>query len=284
MARTHINFRSGAALVLLAVLVVLFASLGNWQLDRAAQRDAIHAQIEHAARIPPATLGPRTPDSDMIVWRRAQAHGRWLHHYTVLLQNRNYQARPGYWVATPLQIAPGGNGPAGKAAAGDTDGGTLAVLVLRGWLARDDVTLPAASGAAHIDPALNDKLARTADDITVSGQLFPHVPRLFELWSWSDADGAQLPDRLSGMPQELPTVQNLDLDDYAHATGLELLPVVLAQTNSEPPMIQDWPHPSSDSDTNRGYALQWFSFCIIAAGAWLFIAWRTLIRSRQSPP
>lgn len=270
MACKHIHFRTGAALILLGVLVVLFASLGNWQLNRAAQRDAIHEHIAQAAQLPVLTLTPTTPDADMIAWRQAQAHGAWLHHYTVLLENRNYQTRPGYWVATPLQLASAENAPA--------------VLVLRGWLARDDITLPTDSGAARIDPELADQLAGTPGDITVTGQLFPHVPRLFELWSWSDSDDTHLPAQLTSTLDDLPTIQNLDLTDYARATGLELLPIVVAETSPESTMIQDWPHPSSDSDTNRGYALQWFSFCIIAAGAFLFIIWRVLRRSRRALP
>lgn len=275
MARTHINFRTWAALILLGLLVVLFASLGNWQLDRAAQRDAIHAQIEHAAQIPPITLATDTPDADLIAWRRAQAQGRWLHQYTVLLENRNYNTRPGYWVATPLQLSsvdsPSADGPA--------------VLVLRGWLARDDVTRHTASGASQLDAGLGHELAQATGEYTVSGELFPHVPRLFELWSWSDSGGAHLPAHLTDTRENLPTVQNLDLADYASATGLELLPAVLAEISPESPMVQDWPHPSSDSDTNRGYAVQWFSFCVIAAGAWLFIAWRVLRKyfNRRTP-
>jgi cytochrome oxidase assembly protein ShyY1 len=38
-----------------------------------------------------------------------------------------------------------------------------------------------------------------------------------------------------------------------------------------------------DSDKNHGYALQWFGFAAIAAGAWLVIAWRALRRKIKSP-
>lgn len=257
---------------MLGVLVILFASLGSWQLDRAAQRDATHEEITRAAQLPPLTLTATTADADMIAWRRAQANGHWLHQYTVLLENRNYQTRPGYWVATPLQL---------DSASDDAAAAGPAVLVLRGWLARDNVVLPTDSGAARIDPALGHELARPTGNITVPGQLFSHVPRLFELWSWSDSDDTQLPAHLSNTLNELPTVQNLDLADYARATGLELLPVVIAENTPDSAMIQDWPHPSSDSDTNRGYALQWFSFCIIAAGAFLFIIWRIFRRTKD---
>lgn len=280
MARTHNNFRTWAALILLGVLIPLFFSLGNWQLDRAAQRDAIHARIQHAARLAPVTLTPYTPATELTSWRHAWAQGRWLHRYTVLLQNRNYQSRPGYWVATPLEL---GNPPSDATdleSSGDASSPSsrsipgTAVLVLRGWLARDDIILHNESGATSINPRLGHELATPDGPRTIAGELFPHVPRLFELWSWSDTGNDRLPDRLTDTRDQLPTLQNLDLEDYAQSTGLTLLPVVLAADDSAPPMVQDWPHPSSDADTNRGYALQWFSFGAIAAGAWLLIAWR----------
>lgn len=281
MARAHINFRTWVALVLLGGLVILFASLGNWQLDRAAQRDAIHAQIQHAAQLPPLSLTAHTPKDQLSAWRKAKTQGRWLHQYTVLIQNRNYQARPGYWVATPLMLdsTPQATAEATTPGADVPDPATddtAAILVLRGWLARDDVIQQGNSGAATLATDLGQWLAFPDGDqtVTVSGELLSHVPRLLELWSWSNSGHAQLPDRLHDTRQQLPTVQNLDLHDYKQATGLKLMPVVLAASDSERPMVQDWPHPSSDSDTNRGYALQWFSFCFIAAGAWLFIAWR----------
>lgn len=281
MARAHINFRTWAALLLLGGLVILFASLGNWQLDRAAQRDAIHAQIEHAAQLPPLRLSIHSTRTDLVPWRHAQTQGHWLHQYTVLLQNRNYQSRPGYWVATPLRLPNTPQDVSRNTIANPDTASSLstndhAVLVLRGWLARDDVIRQSASGGSTLTPDLGQWLAypESKQSVTVSGQLLSHVPRLFELWSWSDSGHAQLPDRLRDTRNDLPMVQNLDLHDYEHATGLTLMPVVLAASDSERPMIHDWPRPSSDSDTNRGYALQWFSFCVIAAGAWLFIAWR----------
>ena len=38
----------------------------------------------------------------------------------------------------------------------------------------------------------------------------------------------------------------------------------------------EWPGPSLDSDQNRGYALQWFSFSAIAVIAALFLMYRML--------
>ena len=65
------------------------------------------------------------------------------------------------------------------------------------------------------------------------------------------------------------------------------MPVVLEHTSEgegdHRNLNRDWPLPPTDSDTNRGYALQWFSFAAIAIGAWIVIVWRTLRRRARKP-
>lgn len=276
MARTHINFRTGSALVLLGVLIAVFASLGNWQLNRAAQRDAIRERIAAATTQPQLELRTDTPSAELVPWRGATAHGRWLHDDTVLIENRNHEGRPGYWVATPLQLATPDGSPQDKA-----------VLVLRGWLAREDV-IQTVSGKPELRPDIGNWLADEsayglADNNpvhSVSGELLSHVPRMLELWSWSDQDSTSLSHQLSDARHPLPVVQNLDLTEYGHAIAVDLLPTVLARTDARGTMVQDWPRPSIDADTNRGYAMQWFSFCAIAAGAFVVIGWRAIRRTR----
>lgn len=266
MARPHTTFHTLTALVLLGALVFVFASLGNWQLSRAAQRDAIRLAIDAGRGSAPLALGVDTPAMEMVPWRPATAHGHWRHDLTVLLENRNYQGRPGYWVATPLVL---------------DESSSTAVLVLRGWLPRQasfpqsPPTVPAPAG-----------------EQAISGELLDRVPRLFELWSWSDNSATQLPKKLPDPERPLPSLQNLDLAAYSAATGLKFKPAVLAQTSAAASpesadggaqLLHEWPEPSLDSDKNRGYALQWFGFAAIAAIAWLVIAWRAL-RRRKSPP
>ncbi|NYT62926.1 SURF1 family protein [Alcaligenaceae bacterium] len=263
MARPHTTYYTVAALILLGAMAVVFTLLGNWQLDRAKQRIAIKQAIEAGRNTAALNLEPHTPRQDLVPWRPATAHGVWLHKLTVLLENRNYQNQPGYWVATPLLI--------------DADSNT-AVLVLRGWLPRPlrpNEALPA--------------IPAPTNELSVQGELLEHVPRLFELWSWSGNNATQLPSQLPDAARPLPQVQNLNLAAYAKASGLTLLPTVLAQissgtttTTNRTQLLQEWPEPSLDSDKNHGYALQWFGFAAIAAGAWLLTAWRALRRKLKS--
>ena len=299
--------RSVLALVLLCVVGGICISLGLWQLDRAAQRDTLHQLIEDGRRQAPLALSASTPHADFIPWRAAMAQGHWSEAHTVLLENRNLDGRPGYWVATPLLLSapplPSKRNDAVSAGSAEISAVTgrpdsdeflgrgaaqadAAVLVLRGWLPRD----LAASGQPDIpvEPGL----------LEVRGELHAHVPRIFELWQWAGGTKSQLPGRLPAGNGAVIQVQNLSLEEYARATGLRLLPVVLAQTQASTGMevggpqhgnvlpqarqagdstaaLQDlrreWPGPSLDSDQNRGYALQWFGFSAIALIAALFV-------------
>lgn len=300
----HGWLRNALALVVLGIVGAICFSLGQWQLDRAAERDTLHKAIEHGRLQTPLMLASTTPGADLLPWRAATAQGQWSPQHTVLLQNRNLEGRPGYWVATPLLLTPpampssrndavsAGSAElaavAGRADAGDflgrgPAGGETAVLVLRGWLPRD----MQAAGAA---PAIPQETGL----VEVRGELHTHVPRIFELWQWAGGEASHLPPALPQADGVVPQLQNLSLAEYAEATGLQLLPIVLAQTEASttlaagpqagtaaaPELRREWPGPSLDSDQNRGYALQWFSFSGIAAIAALFVV-RAMWRRRR---
>ncbi|MCC2595937.1 SURF1 family protein [Pusillimonas sp. MFBS29] len=261
MARPHTIYRTLLALLLLGIVAGVCISLGNWQLDRAAQRIAIKQEIDTGRNSPPLHVTPETPAQELTAWRPASAQGVWQHDLTVLIENRNHQGRPGYWVATPLILT------------GTPD---TAVLVLRGWLQRP------ASMEQPLPP-----VPAPQGELIITGELLARVPRLYELDS-----ATRLPAHLPDPEQPLPRVQNLALSDYAAATGLKFIPIVLAQTAdavmahnghvSGASLLREWPEPSLDADKNKGYALQWFGFATIAIVACLVIIWRALRRRGKS--
>lgn len=288
------------ALLLLGIVAATCISLGFWQLDRAAQREALHQTIERGRLQAPLAMTASTPASELVPWRAATVQGRWLHEYTVLIQNRNLEGRPGYWVATPLQLAPKPlpSNRLDAVAAGSAESGAIAqaealeflslgpgahapaVLVLRGWLPRELQRGAQAPVVPHEDGLLQ-----------INGELLSHVPRIFELWEWAGGASSKLPTTLPLAEGRVAQVQNLALDAYKRATGLDLLPIVLAQegesrvlaTEADSPtaeaaqLVREWPGPALDSAQNRGYALQWFSFGGIALIAALFLI-RGLLR------
>ncbi len=95
-----------------------FVSLGNWQLDRAAEKEALADMFAENA---PAT---RLEDlDDPVLYQWAEASGRFLTGKQVLVDNIVREARLGYFVITPLEVsryAP-------------------LLLVNRGWVEKDAV-------------------------------------------------------------------------------------------------------------------------------------------------
>jgi cytochrome oxidase assembly protein ShyY1 len=108
---------------------------------------------------------------------------------------------------------------------------------------------------------------------------------LYEVWSLDGAPQSRLPSILPLAKGQIPRVQNVDLDAYARASGLVLLPIVLTQTETERDgLIREWPQAARNFQQNLGYALQWFAFAAIAAIAWLVVIAQALRRVRRRAP
>lgn len=254
------------ALILLGIVAVICLLLGRWQLERAEQRKDVATTLEAGRRAEPLTLRAEMPVNELQAWRSAQAQGQWRTEWSVLLDNRNLEGRPGLWLATPLMLDP-----------------QTAVLVLRGWLERPIADRPVAKV-----PTETDK-----ETVLIEGELAHRVPRLFELWTTQANAASSLPKGWTGVVQPiagsidpvlLPRLQNLDLELYSQKTGIKFLPGVLMQRSGgiADGLKRAWPEPSVDSDKNVGYAMQWFGFAGIVLIAFLVVAWRYL-RRRQSP-
>lgn len=262
MNRSAPNRLTIIALFLLGVVATICIFLGRWQLDRAEQRREIAAVIDAGRKASPLTLSPLSQASALEAWRPAIAQGYWRSEWSVLLDNRNLEGKPGLWLATPLML----------------DNQT-AVLVVRGWVQR-----PIADRSA---PKI-----RTPEDVQkISGELLLRVPRLFELWSSQASAELSLPQHWKGIEQPersvvdtalLPRLQNVDLTEYAKRTGLVMLPAVLMQApvKEEDGLTRVWPEPSLDADKNIGYAVQWFGFSGIVLIAFLVILWRHFRRRK----
>ncbi|HEX8011857.1 MAG TPA: SURF1 family protein [Casimicrobiaceae bacterium] len=123
------------------------------------------------------------------------------------------------------------------------------VLVDRGWIAQ---------GARRADLPVVPPPAGT---VTVVGRVnLP--PQYLELAR----------ERAAG-----PLWENLDVGRIAAATGLDLLPVVLEQTDPVAPadaLLRDWPAPDVGATQNVSYMLQWYSFAALAVILWLTLNWR----------
>src|SRR5690606_40569501 len=77
------SFRSVLALVLLAIVAAVCFSLGMWQLQRAAERDALHDSIERGRLQAPVVLSASSRAAELTPWRAARSE-----EHTSELQSR----------------------------------------------------------------------------------------------------------------------------------------------------------------------------------------------------
>ncbi len=227
--------------ILLAAVVGALATarLGLWQLDRAAQKVALHDAMLRQRTLPPlaeAELARDASAAQAQQHRAATLHGRWLAEATVYLDNRQMDGRPGFYALTPLRLADGS-----------------AVLVQRGWLPRDVVerTRIAAPPAP-------------AGDVTVRGRVAAGPSRLYDFAGNASGPIRQNLEldafaRETGLPLRPFMVVQEDAGGGAGDDGLQ----------------RHWPQPAADVHKHYGYAFQWFAMSALIGGLYV---WFQLIR------
>jgi len=175
------------ATVVTAAAVLLFVLLGDWQLDRAAEKRALDrdfSAVGPALPLPPA--GHAVPR-----YQRVIAQGRYDSAHQFLLDNMSEAGRAGVHVLTPLLLADGS-----------------AILVDRGWAAfgatRDmlpDVGVPSAPRAVT---GRLDELPRPGIELAAPpGKGWPRLTSYPKMPELASALGRQLrPQRILLDPRE----------------------------------------------------------------------------------
>jgi cytochrome oxidase assembly protein ShyY1 len=227
------------------VLVAIGVLLGNWQTRRAAEKTALQARLAQRAAAPPLVLGQAVQDPAAIEFRRVIVTGRFVPTWPVFLDNRPLEGRSGFILLMPFTIA----------------GSHKHVLVARGWLPRD----PASSTRLP-------KFDTPAGSVTIEGIAVRRPARLMQL----------------GTPPGLQpgaVVQNLEVDAFARASGLDMQPFLLEQTGPGAPaqlpaeaLVRKWPAPGVDVDRHKGYAFQWYALAVMAFLFFVITGWRSGIK------
>lgn len=224
---------SGRALVVLVAALggaLLCARLGWWQLDRAAQKTALHqAMLAHEA-LPPLDAASLARSGDAValqLHRRVQLRGRWLAEHTVYLDNRQMDGHPGFYVLTPLLLAPGD-----------------AVLVQRGWIPRH------AQRREQLAP-----VQTPGGVVQVDGRIAAGLSRLYEF------DGAAAgPIRQNLAVADYAREIALDLRPLA---------VVQLGADADG-LRRQWAPPVADVSKHYGYAAQWFALSALITGLYVW--------------
>ncbi len=230
-------------ILLVAVAGVLItASLGRWQLDRAAQKQAL-VDERHAHESMPqldgsmlGQVGDSPANRAGLLYRPVLLRGRWIAEHTVYLDNRQMQGRAGFYVVTPLAL----------------QSSKVVILVQRGWVPR-----------SFTDREALPEVITTDQEVEIRAHLAPWPSRMYEFATEDHG----------------PIRQNLDLEGFRSATGLPLLEVSAVQTGpASEGLLREWPQVASGIEKHQGYAFQWFGLSATIA---LLYVWFQIVQPRR---
>jgi surfeit locus 1 family protein len=225
------TIRGGVAAVLVLMMAALCVRLGFWQLERLEQRRTRNAAIRAAQAQRPlpldaATFAAASADPEAFAWRPVEAAGTFHHAGDLLLRGRGREGRPGVHLVSPLVLADG-----------------RVVMVNRGWLPAADAATADADGY------------RTTGPVRVAGVLLPIE---------ASADGGM---PAAGRADGDSTWRRIDLGAARARSPGAVLPLYLQRLPASadppsPPLAE--PLPELSQGNHLSYAVQWFSFALIA--------------------
>lgn len=230
------------AAILAAFVALTCVRLGFWQLDRLEQRRTLNASVTRASTHPPvpltgALIDSVSADPSGFHYRTVLAHGT-PDGDPLLVRGRSLDGRPGVHLIIPFRLLEGD-----------------LVLVNQGWL-------PSADGAT-VDP----RPYLLSDTLT----LLTTIQQLTDAESEVRRSEVPIPD--------FPVTSYLRLSREAVAEELRETPLpVILQLSERPPAAAELPiplpPPALDEGSHLGYAIQWFSFAIIALVGAVTLAFR----------
>lgn len=230
-----------AGLIIVATVIVMFVSLGNWQLTR--HRDVRLDNEISSARIsePPLPLDVMLqaagPSVDSLEYRRATATGAFAPQQEVLVRNQVYNGTAGFHVLTPF----------------DFGGGTI--LVNRGWVPLELDTPPVSNAPPPSGETGVELVLRASQSIPRFGQTEPEG--------------------------ELTVVNRIDLDRLGEQFGdLAPVWAQLVESDERLPVALDAPT-FDDNGPHLAYAAQWFLFASITAVGSVFLIRSTAVKASR---
>jgi surfeit locus 1 family protein len=224
--------------IFVLTVVVVFVSLGFWQLRRLDERKTYNALVESRQDLPSVGLDELVPagsastadDVDAVIYRPVTVTGTFRPDQEVLIRNRTFDGVPGYWVLTPLVQADG-----------------TAVAVNRGWVPYGP-TNPDGPWTTFAPPT---------GTVTVTGMVQASQVR---------SDG------LIGGPRDadegrLTTLSRVDIGRLQHQVEEPLYPLAVDLRTLDPAQNGDLPFPVPPPELSEGphlsYAGQWFIFATL---------------------
>lgn len=225
------NLRSWLFLALSLTVAALCARLGFWQLARLEERRARNREIRSGLASEPLELDDAVEEAQLEPYRPVRARGQFDAAQQVILTARTYEGRSGAHLLTPLRL----------------ESAEVSVLVDRGWIPFQD------RSSARLE---SYRVEGTVEiqGITKPSQELPNFPLL--------------PPRPTSSPEDPRFAwPAIDVSAIGAQIPYDLLPVYVVLTEPVPPQATEpIPDPGLDlsEGPHMGYAIQWFSFALIA--------------------
>lgn len=244
MAKLSPKARFWLLTVAALLVAALTFSLGQWQLRRAAQKQALMFAIEAQSNqsiLKAADLAAFKNLQDA-VHRQATLKGVWRAEHTVFLDNRQMNGKTGLLAVTPLVL----------------DGTSQIILVQRGWVQRnfsDRATLPS--------------IQTPTGAVTVRGRIAPPPSKLYE---FKGIDAGRIRQNI-----------DVVVFSREIALPLMPVSMVQTGPANEG-LLRDWAAPNVGIDKHYGYAFQWFGLCALVVGlyAWFQMIQPWRVKRKQA--
>lgn len=219
--------------IFIVLLIALFLRLGTWQLNRRAERLAANAAMVARMEQPTLTVTGELLDPETANLRRATVRGVYDYSQEIILRNRTSNDYPGVHALVPLRI----------------DGTDTAILVDRGWI-------PYEAAA----PERRKEFQNAAGEVEVYGVLRVSQERR---GSFSPQDPLPSPEN------RVDAWHRVDLPKIRQQMPYPLQTLYLEEDVRPGETPRQFPKPQPQINLDEGshllYAIQWFSFAVIAA-------------------
>jgi len=235
------------------IVILVLVILGSWQLNHADEKKLLQQMIDERSLQEPLSLN--MPFDEFSPYQLVQASGNYRPKDSILLNNIEYQGKPGFHLITPFEIL------ASRAV----------IMVNRGWLAqgksRDELpTFKTPEGLITLEGHLAPPGSKPALASTTGQPIAPTPP----LWYYMDQ---QFFSQIYGY-SILPLMLNLRTGGQTSTYHSTRIP----ESDSDTPLILDWPEYDAKSGMHTRYATQWFVFALIALIAYLGVSFKKLPR------
>lgn len=208
--------------------------LGIWQLDRLEQRRAFNARVQAQIDQPALILDQISVGSDVenMEYRQVIVRGVYDHSQEIAITNQHWQNQWGAHLVTPLII----------------EGTNQAILVDRGWIPADD--FESGNWSKYAEPGM----------VEIRGVIRA---------SKQKADFGSRSDPTPAPGDNGRTSWNfVNIEGISTQVSIPLLPAYIQQspdTSWEGPPYRSQPKLDLTEGSHQSYAIQWFSFALIAA-------------------